>query len=330
MSALVLIMSSSSKMYVGNLSWTTSDDTLHQTFEKFGPITDVVVMRDGKTDRSLRFGFVTFANKTHAKIAIQAMAGSELDSRRIRVNIATSELVGGGSRLSSRSRRSISPSDDPPYSLEELYNPEDGDKLRNKASLLARDSKPISACARCRNAKIKCDGKLPVCSPCERAGEVMECSSANDQFTKGKKRSYVSTRKSRIERLENRKGSQPLNVSGTDEETSDSSLAPSNEPALTQLLPEDHLFERSRLSLVTLAKALQEAKGVQLQDRGWRLGLHFNYFSGIELVDWFLDNFRDIDDLTEAESFGNELVKEGLFVPIDVDTIFGTGGLSAK
>ena len=67
---------------------------------------------------------------------------------------------------------------------------------------LLRVSRPVSACARCRNAKIKCDGKLPACSACERAGKVAECSSANDQFAKGKERSYVSSLESRIERLE--------------------------------------------------------------------------------------------------------------------------------
>ena len=67
---------------------------------------------------------------------------------------------------------------------------------------LLRVSRPVSACARCRNAKIRCDGKLPACSACERAGKINECSSANDQFAKGKERSYVASLESRIERLE--------------------------------------------------------------------------------------------------------------------------------
>ena len=67
---------------------------------------------------------------------------------------------------------------------------------------LLRVSRPVSACARCRNAKIRCDGKLPACSACERAGKATECSSANDQFAKGKERSYVSSLESRIEKLE--------------------------------------------------------------------------------------------------------------------------------
>ena len=64
---------------------------------------------------------------------------------------------------------------------------------------LLRVSRPVSACSKCRSAKIKCDGKLPAC---ERSGRSAECSSANDQFAKGKERSYVASLESRVERLE--------------------------------------------------------------------------------------------------------------------------------
>ena len=67
---------------------------------------------------------------------------------------------------------------------------------------LLRVSRPVSACQRCRGAKIKCDGKLPACSACERAGKGEGCSSANDQFAKGKERSYVASLETRVERLE--------------------------------------------------------------------------------------------------------------------------------
>lgn len=67
---------------------------------------------------------------------------------------------------------------------------------------LLRVSRPVSACSRCRSAKIKCDGKLPACTACERNGRIRECSSANDQFAKGKERSYVASLESRVERLE--------------------------------------------------------------------------------------------------------------------------------
>ncbi|KAH8808238.1 fungal-specific transcription factor domain-containing protein [Xylogone sp. PMI_703] len=69
---------------------------------------------------------------------------------------------------------------------------------------LLRVSRPVSACSRCRAAKIKCDGKLPACTACEKSGRVNECSSANDQFAKGKERSYVASLESRVEKLERR------------------------------------------------------------------------------------------------------------------------------
>ena len=65
-----------------------------------------------------------------------------------------------------------------------------------------RVSRPVSACSKCRSAKIRCDGKLPACTSCERAGRSAECSSANDQFAKGKERSYVASLESRVEKLE--------------------------------------------------------------------------------------------------------------------------------
>ncbi|TVY18853.1 Positive regulator of purine utilization [Lachnellula arida] len=78
---------------------------------------------------------------------------------------------------------------------------------------LLRVSRPVSACSRCRAAKIKtkwlandfkCDGKLPACTACEKSGRAGECSSANDQFAKGKERSYVASLESRVEKLERR------------------------------------------------------------------------------------------------------------------------------
>lgn len=60
----------------------------------------------------------------------------------------------------------------------------------------------MAACSRCRNAKIKCDGKLPACTSCEKNGRAAECTSTNDQFARGKERSYVSTLETRIDRLQ--------------------------------------------------------------------------------------------------------------------------------
>ncbi|WEW55770.1 hypothetical protein PRK78_001203 [Emydomyces testavorans] len=67
---------------------------------------------------------------------------------------------------------------------------------------LLKVSRPVAACSRCRNAKIKCDGKLPACSACERAGRSGSCSGATDEFAKGKERSYVASLEAQCERLE--------------------------------------------------------------------------------------------------------------------------------
>ncbi|KAL5334723.1 fungal-specific transcription factor domain-containing protein [Aspergillus crustosus] len=68
---------------------------------------------------------------------------------------------------------------------------------------LLKVSRPVAACSRCRTAKIKCDGKLPACSACERAGKTDTCSSS-DEFPRGKERSYVGSLETYCERLEKR------------------------------------------------------------------------------------------------------------------------------
>ncbi|KAL3464782.1 fungal-specific transcription factor domain-containing protein [Aspergillus heterothallicus] len=68
---------------------------------------------------------------------------------------------------------------------------------------LLKVSRPVAACSRCRTAKIKCDGKLPACSACERAGKTETCSSS-DEFPRGKERSYVGSLEAYCERLEKR------------------------------------------------------------------------------------------------------------------------------
>lgn len=65
-------------------------------------------------------------------------------------------------------------------------------------------SRPVAACSRCRTAKIKCDGKLPSCSACERANKASSCSGASDEFARGKERSYVASLEGYCERLERR------------------------------------------------------------------------------------------------------------------------------
>ncbi|ETW80962.1 hypothetical protein HETIRDRAFT_418898 [Heterobasidion irregulare TC 32-1] len=86
----------SAKVYVGNLSWNTTDDTLRQAFSEFGQILDSIVMRDRETGRSRGFGFVTFSTSEEADAAINNLNEQELDGRRIRVNLANAKGSGGG------------------------------------------------------------------------------------------------------------------------------------------------------------------------------------------------------------------------------------------
>ncbi|WFD42445.1 hypothetical protein MPSI1_001090 [Malassezia psittaci] len=84
------------KVYVGNLSWNTTDDGLAHAFSPFGQLTDYIVMKDRDTGRSRGFGFVTFVTQQEADAAIAALNEQELDGRRIRVNMANSRPPMGG------------------------------------------------------------------------------------------------------------------------------------------------------------------------------------------------------------------------------------------
>ncbi|KAK4516649.1 uncharacterized protein ATC70_011626 [Mucor velutinosus] len=86
----------SSKLFIGGLSWNTTDETLRYKFEEFGQVTDAVVIRDRDTGRSRGFGFVTYTNPENAQQASNAMNDQEFDGRRIRVDLATDRRSGGG------------------------------------------------------------------------------------------------------------------------------------------------------------------------------------------------------------------------------------------
>jgi RNA recognition motif-containing protein len=88
----------SKKLFVGGLSWGTTDDGLHGAFSQFGEIVEAKVITDRETGRSRGFGFVTFANDDGATKAIAEMDGTELDGRTIKVNEAEDKpaRTGGG------------------------------------------------------------------------------------------------------------------------------------------------------------------------------------------------------------------------------------------
>ena len=87
------------KMYVGNLSFDTTEDTLRSTFGEFGTVTDVFlpVHRDSGNPRG--FAFVTLSERDAAEKAIAAWDGKELDGRTLKVNESKPKVdyaAGGG------------------------------------------------------------------------------------------------------------------------------------------------------------------------------------------------------------------------------------------
>ena|SRR5262249_42535694 len=76
------------KIYVGNLSYTTSEPELTQLFADLGAVDSVQVIRDRATGRSKGFGFVEMHNEEEAKAACQALNQREFDGRRLNVNEA--------------------------------------------------------------------------------------------------------------------------------------------------------------------------------------------------------------------------------------------------
>jgi RNA recognition motif-containing protein len=76
------------KLYVGNLSWTTNEDTLRGLFGKHGDIIDAFIVRDRLTGKSRGFGFIEFSSKTDADAALASLNGVENDGRTLRVNLA--------------------------------------------------------------------------------------------------------------------------------------------------------------------------------------------------------------------------------------------------
>lgn len=84
------------KLYVGGLAWAINDDTLYQTFEVHGQIEEAKVITDRDSGRSRGFGFVTYVNEEDATKAIEALDGTELEGRYIKVNEARERAPRGG------------------------------------------------------------------------------------------------------------------------------------------------------------------------------------------------------------------------------------------
>lgn len=85
------------RLYVGNLSFDTTQDGLIAAFEQDGrKVKDVNVITDRDTGRARGFAFVEMASEADAQAAIQAMDGTELDGRTLKVNEAQERPNRGG------------------------------------------------------------------------------------------------------------------------------------------------------------------------------------------------------------------------------------------
>jgi RNA recognition motif-containing protein len=84
------------KLYVGNLSFSTSEAELRQLFEAHGQVTSASLVMDRETGRPRGFGFVEFANDEEARAAIEAVNGKNIGGRNLTVNEARPREAGGG------------------------------------------------------------------------------------------------------------------------------------------------------------------------------------------------------------------------------------------
>ena len=93
----------STKIYVGNLSFGTTENDLRNLFAEHGNVTEVNLIIDKMTGRSRGFAFVSMEKPEQVQIAIQTLNGKDLDGRSLTVNEARpKENSGGGSRQFNR------------------------------------------------------------------------------------------------------------------------------------------------------------------------------------------------------------------------------------
>jgi RNA recognition motif-containing protein len=98
-------------IYVGNLSFQTTEQDLEATFTAYGQVERAQLVKDRETGKSRGFGFVEMADDASADRAIDALNGSQLDGRNLTVNEARPREPrqggggGGGNRFGGESRR---------------------------------------------------------------------------------------------------------------------------------------------------------------------------------------------------------------------------------
>ena len=88
----------SNKLFVGNLSFDTTENDLHDAFAAFGTVSEANLMMDRMTNRPRGFAFVTMSSSEEAQKAIDGLNGRQLSGRALTVNVARprEERSGGG------------------------------------------------------------------------------------------------------------------------------------------------------------------------------------------------------------------------------------------
>ncbi|MGE5263064.1 MAG: RNA recognition motif domain-containing protein [Acidobacteriota bacterium] len=93
-----------SKLYVGNLSYDTTEEQLRELFGQAGSIKEIALIMDRDTRRPKGFGFVEMETQAEAAKAIQMFSDYELDGRRLTVNMARPREERGGGGYSGGNR----------------------------------------------------------------------------------------------------------------------------------------------------------------------------------------------------------------------------------
>src|SRR6185436_11356952 len=83
-------------IYVGNLSWTMTEDDLRSLFEQYGTVSSVKIVKDRETGRSRGFGFVDMPDDNQGQQALTSLYDTEVMGRKIIVNESQTKPEGGG------------------------------------------------------------------------------------------------------------------------------------------------------------------------------------------------------------------------------------------
>lgn len=76
------------KIYIGNLSYGTTEETLREQFSHFGEVESVSVIKDRFTEQSKGFGFIEMKEEADAEKAVSTMNGKTIDGRKVRVSFS--------------------------------------------------------------------------------------------------------------------------------------------------------------------------------------------------------------------------------------------------